>query len=103
LALKPLQDPKGWMDLLPTAEDYAKFRSAMGGAKGSWGGGVSPYSPEDPIQQKLDQAEAALKDWRTAYLTGVVNFEATLKLPPFVSKVAYQTSCFANKQGCLVQ
>ena len=92
VALKPLKDPKAWMELLPTAEEYLKAYSLMGSS-----------GEQKVVQTKTEQADAALKDWRAQYLTGVVNFQATLKLPPFVAKVAYETSCFANKQGCLVQ
>ena len=86
LALNPLKDPKAWMALLPTQEDLAQMVLKPG-----------------VVLTKSNQAEAALKDWRAAYLTGTVQLQAALKLPPFVYKVAYQTSCFANKQGCLVQ
>lgn len=48
LTLRPLQDPKAWMDLMPTAEDSV------------WTG---------EYVQKLEAAEDALRAWRTTYRT----------------------------------
>jgi hypothetical protein len=86
IALKPLKDPKAWMELLPTQEELSKMA-------------LQPAV----ILGKSNQAEAALKDWRAAYLTGTVQLQAALKLPPFVYKVAYQTACVAGMPACVVQ
>jgi hypothetical protein len=86
VALEPVQDPKAWMELLPSDEDIQNAITKI-----------------DVIDAKISQAKAGLHAWRTAYLTGTVQLQAALKIPPFVNKVAYQTSCFADKQGCLVQ
>jgi hypothetical protein len=48
LTLRPLQDPKAWMDLMPTADDSV------------WTG---------EYVQKLAAAENALRAWRTTYRT----------------------------------
>jgi hypothetical protein len=82
IALKPVKDPKAWMGLLPTQKDYGNV-------------GV--------VLQKTESAKKALQGWRAAYLTGTVKLRATLKLPPFVEKTVYASSCFAGKVGCLVQ
>lgn len=86
VALDPLQDPKAWMALLPTEEELAMMITNV-----------------NVIKEKTEKAKTALKNWRTAYMTGVVNLQAALKLPPFVYKVVYKTQCFAEKEGCLVQ
>ena len=92
VALDPVTDPKGWMELLPAMEESWKAYSLTGSS-----------AEQKAIQTKTAKADAALKAWRTTYLTGVVNLHAALKQPPFVYKIAYETSCFANQQGCLVQ
>jgi len=92
VALEPVQDPKAWMALLPAQEEYLKALGIMGSA-----------GEQKIVLAKIAQADTALKNWRTTYLSGTVQLQAALKLPPFVYKVAYQTSCFADKQGCLVQ
>jgi hypothetical protein len=102
VALEPITDPKAWMDLLPTDEDFADLQSALF-SQNPLGGPSKASALQAVIQQKTEKAHAALKDWRAKYLTGVVNLQAALKLPPFVYKVAYKTQCFAEKQGCLVQ
>ena len=102
VSLEPVQDPKAWIGLLPTQAEYLKATSIMGSGGGGLGG-LQTDPAKKLIQTKTAQADAALKAWRTAYLTGTVSLQAALKIPPFVYKVAYQTSCFANQQGCLVQ
>ena len=83
VALKPTKDPKGWMELLPTKEDYESM--LLGTAV-----------------TKLQQAEAALKAWRSEYLSGMVTFRARLILSPF-DKQVFERSCMADKPQCLVQ
>jgi hypothetical protein len=85
VSLDPVSDPKAWMESLPTAQEAAQVLANAGA-----------------LLKKTDAAKGALNDWRARYLTGVVNLQAALKLPPFVNKIAYQTSCFASQQGCLV-
>jgi hypothetical protein len=89
VSLDPTNDPKAWMGLMPGLEETM----------------AASFKPDAKklVQAKFDQASTARQAWRATYLTGVVNLQAALKQPPFVYKVAYQTSCFANKQGCLVQ
>jgi hypothetical protein len=105
VALQPIKDPKGWMALLPTPEEYMKWQINQASNAGKPGGvgGINPGPDEQLIKTKTDAAYADLQAWRTQYLTGVVNLQAALKVPPFAAKTAYETSCFANKQGCLVQ
>ncbi len=83
IALTPVDDPKAWMDLLPTAADYQTVNLA-------------------PVIEKSKAAEAALNEWRAKYLSGMVNFSARLTLPPFVGKSIWQTTCFADKTGCVL-
>jgi hypothetical protein len=85
VTLDPASDPKAWMALLPTDAEMAQ---AM----------LSPGN----ITKKLDAAKADLQAWRTKYLTGSVDLQSALKLPPFVYKVAYKTQCYADKVACLV-
>jgi hypothetical protein len=86
VSLEPVNDPKAWMELLPTEDDLQQAMTKM-----------------KLIDTKTKQAKADLQAWRTKYLTGGVNLQAALKLPPFVHKVAYKTQCFANKAACVVQ
>jgi hypothetical protein len=102
VALDPVSDPKAWMELLPTQADYLKAYPPMD-SSGGWAGGLSSDPNKTLIATKTAQAEAALKAWRTAYLTGSVPLQAALKQPPFVYKVACKTSCMADKPACLVQ
>jgi hypothetical protein len=102
VALDPVSDPKAWMELLPTQADYLKAYPPMD-SSGGWAGGLSSDPNKTLIATKTAQAEAALKAWRTAYLTGSVPLQAALKQPPFVYKVAYKTSCMADKPACLAQ
>ena len=102
VALDPVNDPKAWMELLPTQAEYLAATS-LGGSSGGFGGSLTTDPADKLVQTKTAQADAALKSWRSTYLTGSVNLQAALKQPPFVYKVAYKTQCFADKQGCLVQ
>ena len=102
VVLDPVNDPKAWMALLPTQAEYLAATS-LGGSSGGFGGSLTIDPADKLVQTKTAQADAALKSWRSTYLTGSVNLQAALKQPPFVYKVAYKTQCFADKQGCLVQ
>lgn len=86
VSLEPVKDPKAWMELLPTEEEMQKV-----------------FSNPNAVTTKTGQAKTDLQAWRTKYLTGAVNLQAALKLPPFVYKVAYKTQCFADKSMCTVQ
>ena len=103
VALDPVNDPKAWMELLPTEDEYAKAGFMPLTMNSGWPGDVKPSGAYQVVQTKQAQADAALKSWRAEYLGGMVNLQAALKQPPFVHKVAYKTQCFADKQGCLVQ
>jgi hypothetical protein len=86
VSLEPVKDPKAWMELLPSDDDIEHA-----------------ITKPDVIDAKIKQATADLQAWRTKYLTGGVNLQAALKLPPFVYKVAYKTQCYADKPMCTVQ
>ena len=101
VALDPVSDPKAWMELLPTQADYLKAYPPMD-SSGGWAGSLTPDPDKTLVATKTAQAEAALKAWRTAYLTGSVPLQAALKQPPFVYKVAYKTQCYTDKATCTV-
>ena len=101
VALDPVNDPKAWMELLPTQAEYLAATS-LGGSSGGFGGSLTTDPADKLVQTKSAQADAALKSWRSTYLTGSVNLQAALKQPPFVYKVAYKTQCFADKAMCTV-
>lgn len=86
VALDPVSDPKAWMELLPTEDELLHATTKI-----------------TVIDAKIKQAKADLQAWRTTYLTGSVPLQAALKLPPFVYKLAYTTSCMADKPACVVQ
>lgn len=86
VALDPVNDPKAWMELLPTDIEMAQVMLEAA-----------------DIKQKVDKAGAALTSWRGTYLTGSVDLQAALKQPPFVYKVVYKTQCYADKPWCVVQ
>jgi hypothetical protein len=86
VSLEPVTDPKAWMERLPTEEEKQNV-----------------IVNANVLLTKTDQAKADLQAWRTKYMAGAVNLQVALKLPPFVSTVAYKTQCFAEKPGCLVQ
>jgi hypothetical protein len=102
VALDPVSDPKAWMELLPTQADYLKAYPPMD-SSGGWAGNLTSDPDKTLVATKTAQAEAALKVWRTAYLTGSIPLQAALKQPPFVYQVAYKTSCMADKPACQVQ
>lgn len=81
IALQPVDDPEAWMQLLPVDADPFKLAANL---------------------EKVLAAKNALSAWRAKYLKGTVTITARLTLPPFVGKDVWQTSCFADKVGCLV-
>ena len=83
IALNPTKDPKAWMALLPTKDDYNGLD--LGTAL-----------------TKQQQAQAALNAWRSEYLSGMVTFRAKLILSPF-DKQVFERSCTADKPQCIVQ
>lgn len=84
IALQATKDPKAWMALLPTKDDY-----------------TNPLDLGTAVT-KTQQAEAALKAWRSEYLSGTVTFRAKLILSPF-DKQVFERSCKADQPACLVQ
>jgi hypothetical protein len=85
VALDPVDDPKAWMELLPTEDELLHAMTEV-----------------KVIDTKMKQAKADLQTWRDKYLKGAVDLQAALTKPPFVYKLAYKTQCFADKAMCTV-
>jgi hypothetical protein len=83
VALKPVDDPKAWMNLLPSQEELSKA-----------------VTTANVIAEKQNEAYKAWQAWGAKYTKGSLQFHAALKSPPFVRKDLFNAACKADQPTC---